>query len=89
MPDIIALDQVLVDSKKLQEQAVEEKDQPSEISAQPKVIAKHVCRLCNVVCHSPIVFDSHLKGQKHAAKLNESKASLLLLGTRELSILLT
>ncbi|EFH40981.1 hypothetical protein ARALYDRAFT_496271 [Arabidopsis lyrata subsp. lyrata] len=39
---------VLVDSKKLQEQAVEEKDQPSEISAQPKVIAKHVCRLCNV-----------------------------------------
>ncbi|XP_020883454.1 uncharacterized protein LOC9300798 isoform X3 [Arabidopsis lyrata subsp. lyrata] len=66
--------EVLVDSKKLQEQAVEEKDQPSEISAQPKVIAKHVCRLCNVVCHSPIVFDSHLRGQKHAAKLNESKA---------------
>ncbi|KAG7535030.1 Zinc finger C2H2 superfamily [Arabidopsis thaliana x Arabidopsis arenosa] len=65
--------EVLVDSKKL-EQAVEEKDQPSEITAQPKVIAKHVCRLCNVVCHSPIVFDSHLRGQKHAAKLNESKA---------------
>lgn len=27
------------------------------------------CRLCNVVCQSLIVFDSHLKGQRHAAAL--------------------
>lgn len=77
MPDIIALDQVLIDFKKLQEKGFEEKEQPREITVKPKANDNHVCHLCNVVCQSQVVFDSHLRGQKHAAKLNQSKASFL------------
>ncbi|XP_019096105.1 PREDICTED: uncharacterized protein LOC104762229 isoform X3 [Camelina sativa] len=65
--------EVLIDSKKLQDKGVEEKDQPREINVHPKANANHFCRLCNVGCQSQIVFDSHLRGQKHAAKLNQSK----------------
>ncbi|KAF8089558.1 hypothetical protein N665_0502s0024 [Sinapis alba] len=31
------------------------------------------CHLCNVVCQSQVVFESHLKGQKHATMLSESE----------------
>ncbi|XP_013736953.1 uncharacterized protein LOC106439942 isoform X1 [Brassica napus] len=32
------------------------------------------CRLCNVVCQSQVVFESHLKGQKHATMMSQSEA---------------
>ncbi|EOA12462.1 hypothetical protein CARUB_v10025798mg [Capsella rubella] len=67
--------EVLIDStKKLQEKGVEDKDQPREKTVHPKANANLVCHLCNVVCQSQIVFDSHLRGKKHAAKLSQSKA---------------
>lgn len=76
MIEIITLDQELRGSKKLQEKGVGEKDIARETTAEPKPKTVHVCRLCNVTCQSPIVFDSHLRGQKHAAMLSQSEASL-------------
>ncbi|XP_013597157.1 PREDICTED: zinc finger RNA-binding protein isoform X1 [Brassica oleracea var. oleracea] len=64
----------LIGSKKLQEKGVGEKDIARETVAEPKPKAVHVCRLCNVTCQSPIVFESHLRGQKHAAMLTQSEA---------------
>lgn len=58
------MDQEVIASKKLQEKGVE-----------PKAV--HVCHLCNVTCQSPIVFDSHLRGQKHAAMLSQSEVSFI------------
>ncbi|XP_018491178.1 uncharacterized protein LOC108861738 isoform X3 [Raphanus sativus] len=65
----------LVDSQKLQEKVVREKSQPREPVAvtEPKPNANYACSLCNVVCNSQIVFDSHLRGQKHASMLSQSK----------------
>ncbi|KAJ6843331.1 zinc finger protein 346-like [Iris pallida] len=34
-----------------------------------------VCGLCNVVCNSEPVFNSHILGQKHIAKLNKQQAT--------------
>ncbi|KFK22214.1 hypothetical protein AALP_AAs67613U000100 [Arabis alpina] len=76
--------EALIDSKP-QEKGVCQKDQPKETVvsqkkhlkepiAGPKLNAKHFCRLCDVVCQSQIVFDSHLRGQKHAAMLSPSEA---------------
>ncbi|BAB10381.1 unnamed protein product [Arabidopsis thaliana] len=65
---------VLVDSKKLPEKGDEVKGQPKEMTALRNASAKYICRMCNVGCHSPIVFETHLRGQKHAANLNQSKA---------------
>ena len=73
---MITLYQELIGSKKLQEKGVGEKDIARETVAEPKPKAVHVCRLCNVTCQSPIVFESHLRGQKHAAMLTQSEASL-------------
>lgn len=75
MLDILQVDQALIDSKKLQEKGVGEKDQTRETIAEPKPKAEHVCRLCNVACHSQIVFDSHLRGKKHTAMLSQSEVS--------------
>ncbi|KAL1215091.1 UBP1-associated proteins 1C [Cardamine amara subsp. amara] len=63
--------EALVDSKKLHEKGAEEKHQPSVTISQPKL---YVCGLCNVVCQSQIAFDSHLRGQKHAAMLSQAEA---------------
>nr|VDD39448.1 unnamed protein product [Brassica oleracea] len=63
----------LNDSKKHQE-----KDQPREAVAKPKSYTDYACRLCNVVCKSQFVFDSHLSGKKHASMLSQSKASFIL-----------
>lgn len=36
------------------------------------------CRLCNVTCQKQVFFDSHLRGQKHAAALlSQSEASFI------------
>uniref|UniRef100_A0A1J3FGW2 Meiosis arrest female protein 1 n=1 Tax=Noccaea caerulescens TaxID=107243 RepID=A0A1J3FGW2_NOCCA len=77
---LLAQSEALADSKKLQEKGVGAKDQPKETIAEPKQIASYSCRLCNVVCQRQSVFDSHLRGQRHAAALlsqsnvlNESK----------------
>ncbi|KAJ6795442.1 zinc finger protein 346-like [Iris pallida] len=37
--------------------------------------AVRVCGLCNVVCNSESVFNSHIAGQKHIAKLNQQQAA--------------
>uniref|UniRef100_A0A1J3GLW8 Meiosis arrest female protein 1 n=1 Tax=Noccaea caerulescens TaxID=107243 RepID=A0A1J3GLW8_NOCCA len=77
---LLTQSEALADSKKLQEKGVGAKDQPKETIAEPKQIASYSCRLCNVVCQRQSVFDSHLRGQRHAAALlsqsnvlNESK----------------
>ncbi|KAF3595824.1 hypothetical protein DY000_02026302 [Brassica cretica] len=74
----------LNDSKKHQEKGVREKDQPREAVAEPKPYTDYVCRLCNVVCKSQFVFDSHLSGKKHASMLSQSKASSELIGSKKL-----
>ncbi|KFK23678.1 hypothetical protein AALP_AAs71350U000100, partial [Arabis alpina] len=71
------LDHALIDSKKLQEKSAREKDQTRETIAEPKPKAEHVCRLCNVACHSQIVFDSHLRGKKHVAMLSQSEGLIV------------
>ncbi|XP_056857158.1 uncharacterized protein LOC130506521 isoform X1 [Raphanus sativus] len=43
------------------------KKNTSEGRSKPK--GNYPCRLCNVVCQSQVVFESHLKGQKHASML--------------------
>jgi hypothetical protein len=70
--------EVLVDSKKLPEKGDEVKGQPKEMTALRNASAKYICRMCNVGCHSPIVFETHLRGQKHAANLNQSKDQALI-----------
>lgn len=70
--------QALNDSKKHQEKGVREKDQPRKAVAEPKSYTDYACRLCNVVCKSQFVFDSHLSGKKHASMLSQSKASFIL-----------
>ncbi|CDY23082.1 BnaC07g31050D [Brassica napus] len=74
----------LNDSKKHQEKGVREKDQPREAVAKPKSYTDYVCGLCNVVCKSQSVFDSHLSGKKHASMLSQSKASSELIGSKKL-----
>ncbi|CAH8305432.1 unnamed protein product [Eruca vesicaria subsp. sativa] len=39
--------------------------------------AGYACRLCNVACQSQVVYDSHLKGQKHAAMLSKLDQTLI------------
>lgn len=34
--------------------------------------AVHTCQICNVVCNSAIVFNSHLAGKKHASMLKKN-----------------
>ncbi|CAL9244454.1 unnamed protein product [Arabidopsis halleri] len=46
------------------------------IGGRAKTNADFACRMCNVVCQSQIVFDSHLRGQKHANMLSQSEATL-------------
>ncbi|CAN7080702.1 unnamed protein product [Brassica oleracea var. botrytis] len=48
------------------------KKNASEGRTKPK--GHYSCRLCNVVCQSQVVFESHLKGQKHATMLSQSEA---------------
>lgn len=36
-----------------------------------------ICTVCNVVCNSETVFNLHLAGQKHAAKVNKRDKSIL------------
>ncbi|GLU12461.1 hypothetical protein SLE2022_291390 [Rubroshorea leprosula] len=36
-----------------------------------------VCTVCNVVCNSQQVFNFHLAGQKHAAKVNKAAATMV------------
>lgn len=51
------------------------KKNASEGRSKPK--GNYPCRLCNVVYQSQVVFESHLKGQKHASMLlGQSEASL-------------
>ncbi|CAH2044055.1 unnamed protein product [Thlaspi arvense] len=38
--------------------------------------ADFACRLCNVTCQAQTVFDSHLRGQRHASMLSQSEAML-------------
>lgn len=75
MLDVLPLVQALIDSKKPQEKVFRVKDQPKEAVAEPKPNANYTCRLCNVTCQSQVVFDSHLRGQKHALMLSQLKAS--------------
>ncbi|KAF8083748.1 hypothetical protein N665_0754s0005 [Sinapis alba] len=37
----------------------------------------YVCSICNVICDSPAVFESHLKGRKHAATIEKLTEGLL------------
>ncbi|CAA7030897.1 unnamed protein product [Microthlaspi erraticum] len=67
--------EALTDSKKLQEEGVGAKDQPKETIAEAKPSGRYDCSLCNVVCQSQVVSDSHLRGHRHAAALlSQSKA---------------
>ncbi|CAH8389638.1 unnamed protein product [Eruca vesicaria subsp. sativa] len=70
---ILSQSEALIDSKKLEEKVYREKDQPKEAVAEPKPNANYHCRLCNVTCQSQVVFDSHLRGQKHTSMLSQSK----------------
>ncbi|CAN7012468.1 unnamed protein product [Brassica rapa subsp. trilocularis] len=70
---MLSQSEALNDSKKHQEEGVREKDQPREAVAEPKPYTDYACRLCNVVCKSQFVFDSHLSGKKHASMLSQSK----------------
>ncbi|KFK27887.1 hypothetical protein AALP_AA8G442400 [Arabis alpina] len=72
--ETLSQSKALIDSEKLQENGVGENDQTRETIAEPKPKAEHVCRICNVVCHSQLVFDSHLRGKKHVAMLSQSNA---------------
>ncbi|XP_024007200.1 uncharacterized protein LOC18011994 [Eutrema salsugineum] len=78
---MLSQSEALIDSEKLQEKGVREKDQPKEAIAEPKTNPEYACRLCNVTCKSQIVFDSHLRGQKHAAMLSQSE---VLIGSKKL-----
>ncbi|KAL1215088.1 hypothetical protein V5N11_007666 [Cardamine amara subsp. amara] len=40
-------------------------------------VEEYVCSLCSVICVSPAVFDSHLNGRKHAAKIKKHTEALL------------
>ncbi|KAL0890489.1 hypothetical protein Bca101_014472 [Brassica carinata] len=71
---MLSQSEAFTDSKKLQEKGVWEKVQPREAVAEPKTNADYACGLCNVTCQSQTVFDSHLRGQKHAAMLSQSEA---------------
>lgn len=45
------------------------------IESRAQANAEFVCLMCNVVCQSQIVFNSHLRGKKHANMLSQSEAS--------------
>lgn len=45
------------------------------IEGRAKAKSDLACRMCNVVCQRQSVFDSHLRGQKHANMLSQSEAS--------------
>lgn len=62
MPDIIVLDQALIDSKKLQEKGVGEKDQPRKAIAEPQLETQNAQENSNCF-------------EKHVVMVNQSEAS--------------
>ncbi|XP_018441066.1 uncharacterized protein LOC108813110 isoform X3 [Raphanus sativus] len=54
------------DYEAVTEHPEEFKDKVSKDKAEPEA---YVCSICSVVCVCPIVFESHLMGRKHAAKV--------------------
>ncbi|CAN8277380.1 unnamed protein product [Cochlearia groenlandica] len=68
---------VVFDSKKkLEENVVGENNRLGGTTSEDRQNTDQVCRLCNVTCQSQFVFDSHLRGKKHIAKLTQSKGPL-------------
>lgn len=56
------------DYEAVTEHPEEFKDKVSKDKAEPEA---YVCSICSVVCVCPIVFESHLMGRKHAAKVKK------------------
>ncbi|CAN6912625.1 unnamed protein product [Brassica oleracea] len=61
----------LLDNKQIQEEVIQDNSLPKDMTVIGDKAEPYVCSICNVTCAHPSVFESHLKGRKHAAKIKK------------------
>ncbi|CAF2144885.1 unnamed protein product [Brassica napus] len=64
-------------NKKKKTKRKKKKSRVTEEEEEDKADEPYVCSICNVICDNPAVFESHLKGQKHAAAVMNLTEGLL------------
>ncbi|CAN6912621.1 unnamed protein product [Brassica oleracea] len=67
----LLLKQALLDNKQIQEEVIQDNSLPKDMTVIGDKAEPYVCSICNVTCAHPSVFESHLKGRKHAAKIKK------------------